>query len=172
MEIICASGSACKRHSLAGILTRCLAAERGTLNVEEIRALIELFEASSLSELSLQREGSQLILKRKLDNFAPIEAQTPSRPTAPASQEPTSQPAGYEVKSPLVGTFYLRPSPEEPAYVEIGSEVKVGDTLCIVEAMKVMNEIKADCGGIIRNIAIEDGHVVEYGQALMIIDPT
>lgn len=145
------------------------------MNVEEIKALIELFETSSLSELSLRREGSQLILKRKLDNFAPSEAQTLSpQPTAPASQEPISQPAqpvGYEVKSPLVGTFYLRPSPEEPAYVEIGSEVKVGDTLCIVEAMKVMNEIKADCGGIIRNIAVEDGRVVEYGQTLMVIDP-
>ncbi len=155
------------------------------MNIEEIKALIQLFEASSLSELSVKRDGTQVVLKR--DQYsgqavmtatpAPISAptQTPVQETVvvgtPAPATPTL-PSGHVVTSPLVGTFYRRPSPEEPAYVDVGSEVKVGQTLCIVEAMKVMNEIKSDVSGTVREVLSDDGNIVEYGQSLITIDPS
>jgi len=150
------------------------------LNVEEIKALIELFEASSLSELSLQREHTQLVLKRPSSAsaaavvVAPQVAPTPPSHAQATPSEALPQPdraSGHAVNSPLVGTFYRRPSPEEASYVEVGTAVKAGDTLCLVEAMKVMNEIKADVPGVVRQICAEDGSVVEYGQVLVVIDP-
>lgn len=88
------------------------------------------------------------------------------------SPAPAATPSGHVVTSPLVGTFYRRPSPEEPAYVDVGGEVKAGQTLCIVEAMKVMNEIKSDVSGTVREILADDGNIVEYGQPLIAIDPS
>jgi len=153
------------------------------VNIEEIKALIQLFEASSLSELSVQREGTQVVLKRDQRSGQAMMSATPAPMPAPAqtivedtpvaSQTPIpAVPSGHLVTSPLVGTFYRRPSPEEPAYVEVGSEVKVGQTLCIVEAMKVMNEIKSDVSGTVREVLSDDGHIVEYGQTLIAIDPS
>jgi len=148
------------------------------LNVEEIKALVALFEASSLSELSLQREHTQLVLKRPSQAAAvfaaPRVAPSPPSHAQAAPSEALPQPdqaSGHAVNSPLVGTFYRRPSPEEAPYVEVGTAVKAGDTLCLVEAMKVMNEIKADVPGVVRQICAEDGSVVEYGQVLVVIDP-
>ena len=151
------------------------------MNVEEIRALIELFEASSLSELSLQREGSRLVLKRDHHSgqaAAPSLAPAPApvaQPSSPApvaaSPDQASAPTGHLITSPLVGTFYRRPAPGEPAYAEVGKQVKAGDTLCIVEAMKVMNEIKADIAGTVRQVLVEEGKIVEYGQPLIALAP-
>ena len=151
------------------------------MKVEEIRALIQLFETSSLSELSLQREGSRLVLKRAHNSG---QAVTPSlvplyppaaQPSPPATAAPepdkAATPAGHLITSPLVGTFYRRSSPGEQVYVEVGRQVKAGDTLCIVEAMKVMNEIKADIAGIVRQVLVEEGKIVEYGQPLIALAP-
>jgi len=154
------------------------------VNIEEIKALVQLFEASSLSELSLQRDGAQLTLKRVAAGqvvssaSAPAPAMTPpaselAMPTEALHNASSHAPAqnGHAVTSPLVGTFYSRPSPDEAPYVDAGSEVKKGDTLCIVEAMKVMNEIKADLNGTVLDVLVEDAAIVEYGQPLIVLEP-
>ncbi len=148
------------------------------MDVQEIRALIEIFERSSLSELTLERGGARLILKREgtrttASVAAPSQplSQPPVSPSSSALSVPLADafPDGYVIKSPLVGTFYRRPAPTEPPYVEVGDRVEKGDTVCIIEAMKVMNEIKAEQAGIVEKILVEDGKPVEYGQPLMVI---
>nr|BAL59757.1 acetyl-CoA carboxylase biotin carboxyl carrier protein [Candidatus Acetothermum autotrophicum] len=148
------------------------------MDAQEIRALIEIFERSSLTELTLERGGARLTLRRE-GGRAPTPASTPAHPiTAPSvPAQPGTTPAstatdGHVITSPLVGTFYRRPAPTEPPYVEIGDRVEKGDTVCIIEAMKVMNEIKADSAGIVEKILVEDGKPVEYGQPLMVVRPT
>ncbi len=154
------------------------------MDAQEIRALIEIFERSSLTELTLERGGARLTLRRegvRAQGMAP--APQPPAPSTPAElTEPplrerrgtggeVSATNGHVVTSPLVGTFYRRPAPTEPPYVEIGDRVEKGDTLCIIEAMKVMNEIKAEHAGVVEKILVEDGKPVEYGQPLMVIRP-
>lgn len=154
------------------------------MDAQEIRALIEIFERSSLSELTLERGGARLILKREgtrttASVAAPLLAQplpqsiTPAPPSSSASGVPSADafPNGYVITSPLVGTFYRRPAPAEEPYVEVGDRIEKGDTVCIIEAMKVMNEIKAEQAGIVEKILVEDSKPVEYGQPLMVIHP-
>lgn len=141
------------------------------MDAQEIRALIEIFERSTLTELTLERGGERLILRREGPRAlvpAPAPVQQPISQGAP----PSASTDGYVITSPLVGTFYRRPGPTEPPYVEIGDRVEKGDTVCIIEAMKVMNEIKAEHAGIVEKIFVEDGKPVEYGQPLMVIRPT
>jgi len=154
------------------------------MSVEEIKVLIELFERSSLTELTLERGGTRLVLKR--DRPAPAfpaadaaSSNTASAPapateaTAELEPEPETKevPAGYVVRSPIVGTFYRRPSPDEEPYVEVGDEVRAGDVVCIVEAMKVMNEVRTEKSGVVKEILVEDATPVEYGQPLIVIEP-
>jgi len=98
---------------------------------------------------------------------APVAAPAPA-PVAETAAEP-AQPDGHVVKSPMVGTFYRTPSPGAKSFVEVGQSVKAGDTLCIIEAMKLMNEIEADVSGVVKAILIENGQPVEYGEPLFII---
>lgn len=154
------------------------------MDAQEIRILIEIFERSSLSELILERGGARLILKRKGGHTTasvatPLStASTPSVTTSSPSATGSSTPAtptvgtdGYVIKSPLVGTFYRRPASTEEPYIEVGDRVEKGDTVCIVEAMKVINEIKAEQAGVVEKILAEDGKPVEYGQPLMVLQP-
>jgi acetyl-CoA carboxylase biotin carboxyl carrier protein len=90
-------------------------------------------------------------------------------PVAPSATEPQAAPEGHVVKAPMVGTFYRSPSPDAKAFVEVGQAVKEGDTVCIIEAMKLMNEIEADAGGVVKAILVENGQPVEYGQPLLIL---
>ncbi|MDW8141417.1 MAG: acetyl-CoA carboxylase biotin carboxyl carrier protein [Candidatus Bipolaricaulota bacterium] len=145
------------------------------MDAQEIRQLIEIFERSSLSELVLERGGARLTLKREgartaasvhLPTAGTMVAPSPSAP-APAPSAPP--PDGYMIKAPLVGTFYRRPAPNEDPYVEVGDRVEKGDIVCIIEAMKVMNEIKTDQAGIVEKILVEDGKPVEYGQPLIVL---
>ncbi len=152
------------------------------MDAQEIRALIEIFERSSLSELTLERGGARLILKREGTHTtasvaAPLPAQplpqsiTPAPPSASGVPSADAFPHSYVITSPLVGTFYRRPAPAEEPYVELGDRIEKGDTVCIIEAMKVMNEIKAEQAGIVEKILVEDSKPVEYGQPLMVIHP-
>ncbi|MCS6937471.1 MAG: acetyl-CoA carboxylase biotin carboxyl carrier protein [Candidatus Bipolaricaulota bacterium] len=141
------------------------------MDVQEIRQLIEIFERSSLSELVLERGGARLTLKREGTPTAasvnlPVAAPSPPAPAPAPSAPPTD---GYTIKAPLVGTFYRRPAPNEDPYVEVGDRVEKGDIVCIIEAMKVMNEIKTDQAGIVEKILVEDGKPVEYGQPLILL---
>lgn len=143
------------------------------MDAQEIRALIEIFEHSTLTELTLERGGERLTLRRErtLAQSVSQNAQLSQSAPTPAAAPPSSAPNGSVITSPLVGTFYRRPAPTEPPYVEIGDRVEKGDTICIIEAMKVMNEIKAEHAGIVEKILVEDGKPVEYGQPLLVIRP-
>ena len=120
--------------------------------------LMDALASKKLGEVSIEAEGVKIRVKASAP--APVIAAAPA----------DDLPAGTQVKSPLVGTFYSSPSPDEPPFVLAGQEVKEGDTLCIIEAMKVMNEIKAPCSGKVVRIMVQPGDMVEYNQLLCIIE--
>ena len=140
-------------------------------------------EINEIKDVALELMDA-LASKIKAAAPAPIIAAAPSAAAAPAASAASAAaaaaetetapaddlPAGTQVKSPLVGTFYSSPSPDEPPFVLVGQEVREGDTLCIIEAMKVMNEIKAEKSGVIKEILAENGQPVEYGQPLFVIE--
>lgn len=143
--------------------------------------LMDALASKKLGEVSIEAEGVKI--RVKASGPAPVIAAAPAASPAPAAQsaapaasaEPETAPAddipaGTQVKSPLVGTFYSSPSPDEPPFVLAGQEVKEGDTLCIIEAMKVMNEIKAPCSGKVVRIMAQPGDLVEYNQLLCVIE--
>ncbi len=149
------------------------------MDLKIIKQVIELMKRSEIAEFELEEEGLKLRLSRKKDEApsqiiqaAPALAATPAAlPTAPPAAPTDSAPAAEEagislIKSPMVGTFYRAPSPDTPAFAELGSKVSADSIVCIVEAMKVMNEIQAEISGKITEILVEDGEAVEYGQPL------
>lgn len=156
------------------------------IDLEFVRGLIEAIDNSSIDSLEINRAGTRIRIA-KTPPAAPVTAHThappqmmsapaaaaPAAPSAPASA-PVPEPAASnltDVKSPMVGTFYLQPAPEAPAYVEVGSAVKKGQTLCILEAMKLMNELESEVDGVLREILVENSDPVEYGQVLFRIEP-
>jgi acetyl-CoA carboxylase biotin carboxyl carrier protein len=159
------------------------------MDLNYLEKLLKLFDESTLTELEIEEEGTQVKLARKNEQqqMAPMQfAYPPMQPAygapqsapAPAAAAPAKSdapaPAGavyHEVKSPIVGTFYRAPSPEADSYVQVGQSVQVGTTLCIIEAMKLMNEIESDASGKIVKIMVENGQPVEYGQVLMLVEP-
>jgi acetyl-CoA carboxylase biotin carboxyl carrier protein len=147
------------------------------MDLRKLKTLIDLVADSGIAELEItEGEGKVRIVKfsqAPVMAAAPVAAApVPAAATAPAATEaPAAAPAprGHEVKAPMVGTFYRSPNPNSPAFVEVGQAVKEGDPVCIIEAMKLLNEIEADRSGIIREILVENGEPVEYGQSLFII---
>ena len=153
------------------------------MDIRKIKKLIELVEESGIAELEITEGEESVRINRHSQApmmapqqyaaapvAAPAPAAAPAADSAPAADAAPAQPAGHQVKSPMVGTFYSASSPEAPAYVEVGSKVNVGDTLCIVEAMKMMNQIEADKAGTVKAILIENGEPVEFDQPLFIIE--
>jgi acetyl-CoA carboxylase biotin carboxyl carrier protein len=143
------------------------------MDLRKLKTLIDLVSESNISELEItEAEGKVRIVKG--GGAAPVQyVQTVATPAAAApSAAPAATPvsAGHTVKSPMVGTFYRSSSPGAPAFVEVGSQVKEGDTLCIIEAMKILNEIEADKSGTVTQILGENGQAVEYGQPLFVIE--
>ncbi|MFI3622222.1 acetyl-CoA carboxylase biotin carboxyl carrier protein [Vagococcus fluvialis] len=152
------------------------------MNFAEIKELLELFEAGSIRELDLNQGDLSLYLNKNEDSRPVVQESAPQMVAAPAQVVPSapaetaqvpvveSKPAveaeGTAVKSPIVGVVYTSSEPSAPSFVSVGDKVAVGDTLCIVEAMKIMNEIKSDVAGIVTEILIENEDVVEFGQAL------
>ena len=141
--------------------------------------LMDALASKKLGEVSIEAEGVKIRVKASAP--APVIAAAASPAPAAQSAAPAASaesetapaddiPAGTQVKSPLVGTFYSAPSPDEPPFVLVGQEVKEGDTLCIIEAMKVMNEIKAPCSGKVVRIMAQPGDLVEYNQLLCVIE--
>jgi len=152
------------------------------MDIRKVKKLIELLEESGISELEI-REGEESVrISRHSKDEIPRVFAAPNFiaptaapvPTAQISAEPTvSEPpeiAGHVIKSPMVGTFYRAPSPGSKPFVEIGHTVKVGDTLCIVEAMKLLNQIESDKAGVVKSILAENDQPVEYGQPLFVIE--
>lgn len=144
------------------------------MELDEIKNLIELLKDTDITELQIEREGEKLRIKREkfLSSF---EVSPPVQPVkVPEVEGVTVQEKETHlvtITSPIVGIFYRSPSPDAPHFVEVGSSVKKGQVLCIVEAMKLMNEIESDTEGIVTKIMVENGHPVEYGEPLFLIEP-
>jgi len=158
--------------------------EEGTMDIEDIKDLIKMLDQTSVNEVQVETAGIKVAIRKGITggqfsetpiNTAAASAPAPAAEKAAATEEEDKAeelPANLvEVTAPMVGTFYRAPSPDSPPYVEIGSTVKKGDTLCIIEAMKLMNEIEAECDGKIVDILVENAQPVEYGQVLFLIAP-
>ena len=150
------------------------------MDIRKVKKLIEMLEESSLAEIEI-REGEEAIRISRSPTGSPVVHMTPAHPAphhaapptmppAAATAAPAAAPAGHSVASPMVGTFYRSSSPDAAPFVDVGSQVNVGDTLCIIEAMKMMNEIESDKAGVVKAILKENGQPVEYGEALFIIE--
>ena len=139
------------------------------MDIKELKDIaLELMDALAAKKLGeVELELDDVKIKIKAAEPAPVIAAASVAAAAPAEEQ---LPAGTQVKSPLVGTFYSSPSPDEPPFVLVGQQVKEGDTLCIIEAMKIMNEIKAPCDGKIIRIMAQPGDMVEYNQVLCVIE--
>lgn len=138
-------------------------------NKEEIKELIAILEESSLSVLEIQKEdGSKVHLEKPQAVQQIVTAQAPAQAPAVA-QAPAPATPCKAIKAPIVGVFYVAPAPDAEPYVSVGKQVKKGDTVCIIEAMKCMNEIQAEEDGTITEILAKDGDLVEYGQPLFSI---
>ena len=154
------------------------------MDIRKVKKLIELLEESGVAEIEIHEGEESVRISRQsaataaapmpYPMMAPAPAAAPVAATAPApvpeAPAEAAIPEGHTVNSPMVGTFYRAPSPGASAFVEVGSRVNVGDTLCIIEAMKMLNQIEADKAGVIKAILVETAEPVEYGQALFVIE--
>lgn len=160
------------------------------MDLKDIKGIVDLMKKNAVSEFEMEEGDFKIKLKRdsgkplssatglpvaQIEAISPV-AQTPVAQVqvpaaAPPQATPQSAPEGTEIKSPMIGTFYRKPSPDADTYVEVGAVVEPDTVVCIVEAMKVMNEIKAEVKGTITEALVEDGKPVEYGQALFRIEP-
>ena len=154
------------------------------MDIRKVKKLIELLEESGISELEI-REGEESVRISRHNKeeppriyAAPNMVAPPAAPIAATTVNTSAEPAaveqpelsGHVIKSPMVGTFYRAPSPGSKVFVEIGQSVSVGDTLCIVEAMKLLNQIECDKAGVVKAILVENEQPVEYGQPLFVIE--
>ncbi len=156
------------------------------MDLRKLKKLIDLVEESGISELELTEDGEKVRISRNFTsngpgnnsgapyqnfaNYAPMQyAPASQAPAAVEAAAPVVVDEGHAVKSPMVGTFYRSPSPDAKSFVEVGDTVAVGDTLCIIEAMKLLNEIESDKAGVVKKILLENGVAVEYGEPLFII---
>lgn len=152
------------------------------MDIRKVKKLIELLEESDVAEIEIHegeesvRISRQSSIASQVAQLAHIQASTPpavtsSAPTAaPAAAPEPEQLEGHIIKSPMVGTLYRSPSPGSKAFVEEGQQVAVGDTLCIIEAMKILNQIESDKAGTVKKILVDNGQPVEYNEPLFIID--
>jgi acetyl-CoA carboxylase biotin carboxyl carrier protein len=145
------------------------------MDLRKIKTLIELVENSGIAELEI-KEGEEFVRISRTSSAtvqqvyaAPQQAPMAATPVAAAAPAAPAVPEGHVVKSPMVGSFYRSPSPGAKPFVDIGQSVTAGETLCIIEAMKLLNEIEADQSGVIKAILVESGQAVEFGQPLVII---
>ncbi|MFO7799865.1 acetyl-CoA carboxylase biotin carboxyl carrier protein [Rhodohalobacter sp.] len=156
------------------------------MDLKLVKNLLDLISETELNEVSIEEGDFKMKVKKQSDapaQSAPMQFQMPSAQQAPAqaaqpaaaptdsssSEKKESQPEGETVQSPIVGTFYESPSPDSDPFVKVGDTVQKGDTLCIVEAMKIMNEIEAEFSGTVQKILVEDAQPVEFNQPLFII---
>jgi acetyl-CoA carboxylase biotin carboxyl carrier protein len=148
------------------------------MDIRKIKKLIEIIEKSDIAELEIHEGEDSVRINRYSSAPAPVPYAVPL--ANPVSEQRSANPlksedaaetiSGHVIKSPMVGTFYLAPSPGSKNFVEIGSRVSVGDTLCVIEAMKILNQIESDMDGIVRKIFVENAQPVEYNEPLFIIE--
>lgn len=151
------------------------------MDLRKLKKLIDLVEESGIAEIEVTEGEEKVRITRTTAAAAPVyaapapaAAPVAAPAAAPAAAAPAAAPAARDLsnaqKSPMVGTFYRAPGPNAAAFVEVGKQVKAGDTLCIIEAMKLMNEIEAEKSGVVKEILVENGTPVEYGEPLFIIE--
>ena len=155
------------------------------MDIRKVKKLIELVEESNIDELEIhEAEESVRISRNRPQPAQVVQYASPPAPLGPIVAAPEVNPAsvaasknsaplvpeGHAITSPMVGTFYASPAPDQGAFVKLGQAVAVGDTLCIIEAMKILNPIVADCVGVVRAMLADDGQPVEFGQPLFVID--
>ncbi len=155
------------------------------MDLKDIKAIIDLMKKNSVSEFELEKQDFKIRLKRGMSgggaaadeggqqviSYAPVPTTLPAAPAATATAAAPATSNDADIKSPMIGTFYRSPSPDAAPYVEIGTEVNPDTVVCIIEAMKVMNEIKAEVKGVITQVLIENAKPVEFGQPLFKIRP-
>jgi len=148
------------------------------VNIKEIKEMINLMNENDLLELEIEKEGMRIKLRRSgTGDMQPtpviIEREATQRISAPSAEQtpPSAVVRTIEIKAPMVGTFYRAPNPEAPPYVEIGQVIEPGQVICIIEAMKLMNEIKSEIKGKISEILVENAEPVEFGQPLFLVEP-
>ncbi len=167
------------------------------MDLDKLREIIQVFEAANISEIEIEEKGSRILLKKSPKEFvlpphthmgasipqmyeAPFSSALAQQPglgfaqpaSAPVAPEPAKEEEGLAtINSPMVGVFYIAPAPGEPSFVEVGSVVEEGQTVCIVEAMKLMNEVTAKMSGVIVKVLVENAEPVEYGQPLFALRP-
>lgn len=158
------------------------------MDLRKLKTLIDLVQASGIAEIEINEEGDHVrIVNRPAQAAqaapaiieipqatpapaAPAPSAAPAAPAAPSAAPASNSPSGTQVTSPMVGTFYRAPSPGADPFVEVGTQVKKGDTLCIIEAMKLLNEIEAEVSGTVKEILVDNGSPVEFGQPLFVIE--
>lgn len=149
------------------------------MDLRKLKKLIDLVEESGISELELTEDGEKVRISRNVTSapvaapaqMAPVQNVVAAAPAAaPAAESaPAAVQDGQAVKSPMVGTYYASPSPEAEPFIKVGDKVEVGDTLCIIEAMKLLNEIEAEHAGVVKQILVNNAEAVEFGEPLFII---
>ena len=156
------------------------------MDLRKIKKLIELLDESGIAEIEVTEGEESVRISRYGASPPVVQAAAPVAPPAPsgavpaadgapavatpATAEERSSPSGSPIDAPMVGTMYRAPSPGAPPFVEVGSRVSAGDVVCIIEAMKILNQIESEVSGVVREILVENGQPVEYGQALMIVE--
>lgn len=155
------------------------------MDLAYVKKVLKLVEESDVNEIELEEKGVRIRISKRANNAVPFYQLAPPMmpqtypppaasavPAAPPAREPASvaAPSYHEVKSPIVGTFYRAPAPDAANYVEVGQNVELGEVLCIVEAMKLMNEIESDVAGKIVKVCVENGKPVEYNQVLFLVE--
>jgi acetyl-CoA carboxylase biotin carboxyl carrier protein len=147
------------------------------MDLRKLKKLIDLVQESGIAELEITEgeekvkivKGGVVVTAAAAATAPAVEVRPAPSAAPPPASEPEAAPEGHVVKAPMVGTFYRSPSPDAKPFVEVGQAVKEGDTICIIEAMKLMNEIEADASGTVKAILVENGQPVEYGQPLFIL---
>ena len=148
------------------------------MDIRKVKKLIELLEESGIAEIEIHEGEESVRISRQSANTVVTAAPAPAAiaaapapaPAAPVAEVAKEEVSGHVVKSPMVGAFYTASSPSAKAFVEVGQTVAVGDTLCIIEAMKLMNQIESDKAGVVKAILVENGQPVEYNQPLFVIE--
>ena len=160
------------------------------MDIKQVQELVKIINKTNIAEISIEEEGLKITIKQKEDAApvtyapqqylqpAPMMSAAPAAPAAPAPVKPAEAPAPkpadnlLTIKSPMIGTFYRSPSPDKPVFVNAGDEIDNGKVVCIIEAMKLFNEIESEVKGKIVKILVEDASPVEYDQPLFLVDPS
>ena len=147
------------------------------MDIRKVKKLIELLEESGIAEIEIHEGEESVRVSRHgpggtqvfQGGAVPAQTQTSPEPARPAGETVAEEPEGHLVRAPMVGIFYRSPAPGRPSFVEVGQRVHKGDILCIIEAMKIMNQIEADAAGVVTRMMVDNGDPVEYGQPLFVI---